>query len=113
MFGPTIGLILGIATASLAQSTGYAPVLTTCPTAQGALLRTSGDVNADEASYVSRHRTTTASAWQTFLSAHDTGYNLNQLAPNASSWPVLGIAASGGGYRAHPALFRSSFDESA
>lgn len=85
-------------------------------------------INADEASYIERRRQNeVASAFETFLANNITGYDLNALAPNASfcescthfcsstfdhpfnadclfcyqtTGPTVGIAVSGGGFRA-------------
>lgn len=119
----------------------YQPVNVTCPSRS--LLRNAGTVgsnnqsiNPDEASYIERRRQNeVANAFQTFLADNKTGYDLSQLAPNASycklsrlfhhshaghplpflarssclahsscfhacPGPTVGIAVSGGGFRA-------------
>ncbi|KAK9899955.1 hypothetical protein P389DRAFT_156803 [Cystobasidium minutum MCA 4210] len=84
----------------------YQPVNVTCPSRS--LLRSAGtsagnnqSINADEASYIERRRQSeVASAFETYLANNVTGYDLNALAPNASFWPTVGIAVSGGGFRA-------------
>lgn len=87
------------------QVSSYAPVNVTCPTR---LLRNAGthpssnqSLNPNEASYVENRRfQLVGQAFQSYLSAHDTGYDVGQLVPNSSYWPTVGIAASGGGFRA-------------
>lgn len=84
----------------------YRPVNVTCP--PRSLLRNAGtaaannqSINPDEASYVERRRQNeVGSAFEAFLANNITGYDLAALAPNASYWPTVGIAVSGGGFRA-------------
>lgn len=87
-------------------SNGYKPTNVTCPSRS--LVRNAGTnaannqtVNPDEASYIARRKQIVASAFQDFLGQDNlTGYDLNAIAPNASYWPTVGIAVSGGGFRA-------------
>lgn len=97
-----------------ANPTGsYAPSFGTCPTANGnvGLIRNSSNhaVSNQEAAYVNQHRTGTQSTWQTWLSSNP-GPNLNgangipggvqNYTSNVANLPRVGIALSGGGYRA-------------
>lgn len=86
----------------------YAPRNVTCPSRS--LIRSAGlnvngasnqSVNSNEALYIqNRRQNVVGPAFEAFLANNLTGYDLNALAPNASYWPNVGIAVSGGGYRA-------------
>lgn len=97
-----------------ANPTGsYAPSYGTCPTANGArgFIRDARNnvINPTEADYVNRHRTATQQAWRTWLSSNP-GPNLDgangipggvqNYTNTISNLPRVGIALSGGGYRA-------------
>lgn len=97
-----------------ANPTGsYAPSFGTCPTANGSegFIRDARNhaVSNQEADYVSRHRSGTQQAWQTWLSSNP-GPNLDgtngipggvqNYTSTLSNLPKVGIALSGGGYRA-------------
>ena len=86
---------------------GYKPTNVTCPSRS--LIRNAGTnaannqtVNPDEASYIQRRKQqVVAQAFQDYLGSDNaTGYDLQAIAPNATYWPTVGIAVSGGGYRA-------------
>lgn len=90
----------------LAQDeSSYAPTEVSCPSNNGSLLRLSGSTKSDnqtlaesEQSWVSERRSQIESSWADFLSNHSIGYSASDF--NSSTWPTLGLAVSGGGYRA-------------
>ena len=91
----------------------YAPSFGTCPTASGnvGFIRNASNhaVGNEEAAYIDKHRTATQATWQTWLSSNP-GPNLNgangipggvqNYTSNVDNLPRVGIALSGGGYRA-------------
>lgn len=85
------------------QSASYAPTFVPCPS-DSSLLRLAGTpqqgnqtLSTQEAAFVQGRRSAVAPNWSSWLSdsTRDTGYDLSQLAPNDSSWPILAIANSG------------------
>lgn len=68
---------------------------------------TSQEINAQEADYIQRHRTSMQSSWRSWLSSNSPGPNLNSIPGGVENYtntisnlPRVGIAVSGGGYRA-------------
>ena len=91
----------------------YAPSFGTCPTANGTVgfIRNASNhaVSNQEAAYVDRHRTGTQATWQTWLSSNPgpdlDGTNgipggVQNYTNTIGNLPKVGIALSGGGYRA-------------
>lgn len=99
-------LALLAASAAVAQDEdAYAPTNVSCPSTSGSLLRLSGSASennqtlgSDEQSWVSERRSQMESSWSDFLSNHSIGYSADDF--NSSTWPTLGLAVSGGGFRA-------------
>lgn len=97
-----------------ANPTGsYGPSFGTCPTASGTegFIRNASNhaVSNEEAAYIAKHRTATQETWRTWLSS-TTGPNLDgtngipggvqNYTNTLDNLPKVGIALSGGGYRA-------------
>ena len=98
---PSLTTLLSfIVAASLVTAQGsYAPINVTCP----ANLIRSGEtgLSPDEAAYISQRKTKATQSLQTWLAgANLEDFNVSALFANESHVPTLGIAFSGGGYRA-------------
>lgn len=68
---------------------------------------TSQEINSQEADYIQRHRSAKQSSWKSWLSSASPGPNLNSISGGVENYtntisniPRVGIAVSGGGYRA-------------
>lgn len=104
-----LSLLLSVASQDLGSPTDYAPsVSVTCPnTTSTPLVRTFSSsnqtLNALEESYVdTRQATVIADAWEAWLGdGSGIGYNASTMDKfKASNFSKVGIAVSGGGYRA-------------
>jgi hypothetical protein len=72
------------------------------------LVRTDGGVNPDEVTYLAARQSNIVSGWNSWIGdGSQLGYNLSALQGNStgSSLPKVGIAISGGGYRAAQCTF--------
>ena len=83
---------------------GYTPVTSNCPSTPPSL-RSAGSLSQDERDFLDRRRNVTVPAMQEFLSrVQIPGFDVNSYfsnhASNVSLLPNLGIAFSGGGWRA-------------
>lgn len=90
----------------------YAPSMVACPTSNGnpGFIRDSRNnaVNSQEADYIQRHRAASQQGWQDWLSSSNPGPALDSALPGGVSnytsdvtrLPKVGLALSGGGYRA-------------
>ena len=52
-----------------------------------------------EQAYIQARKAVAEPLWQQYLGARNTGYDASSFG-NASAWPTLAMAVSGGGYRA-------------
>ena len=85
-------------------SGGYAPAVVPCPDARPAV-RSASTLSPEEASWLAQRRTATVQPMIDFLQRADiTGFDaqsfINSVSNNASAFPNIAIAVSGGGYRA-------------
>lgn len=90
----------------------YTPSMVACPTSNGnpGFIRDSRNnaVNSQEADYIQRHRAASQQGWQDWLSSSNPGPALDSALPGGVSnytsdvtrLPKVGLALSGGGYRA-------------
>lgn len=110
---------VGAALLARANPSGsYDPDRVSCPTAAGAnqpgggvgFVRNASSqaLGAGEASYVQRHQTQSQAAWQSWLSANNTldiAGGVQNYTSDLSRLPRVGLALSGGGYRAMVSAF--------
>jgi lysophospholipase len=94
------------ATVIQAQPQSYGPQLTQCPSSSD-LLRLGGSVSGNnqtlsplETAYITERKNVAIQTWTTFMGSRDVGYNFSSLVNSSETLPVMGIAVSGGGYRA-------------
>jgi lysophospholipase len=84
---------------------GYAPYAVDCPQPRP-VIRNSTSISPEETSWLEKRRSNTVWAIRDFLSrANITGFDTNsymdKIAENGTTLPNIGIALSGGGWRAH------------
>jgi lysophospholipase len=107
-FCPASIALAGMATAASlsgrmlpnAPSGGYAPKAVDCPSTRPSI-RLAGELSEQESSWLRLRRNATKQPMADFLQgAHIPGFDAAAFLANASAQPVVGIAVSGGGYRA-------------
>lgn len=87
-----------------AVSGGYAPAIVDCPSSRPTI-RSAATLSQDETDWLSKRRAATVQPMADFIDrAGISGFNgkdyINNLSNNVSALPNIGIAMSGGGYRA-------------
>lgn len=87
----------------------YAPSLAACPSVASLIRSAQSEVLcSNETDYIQRHQSATQQAWTDWLRASNPGPNLDGVLPggaqtytsNLDALPRVGVALSGGGYRA-------------
>lgn len=100
-----IAAISSNAVQAWSPSNGYAPANVTCADDVN-LLREASDLSKDEQDWLKKRNTITAESLKTFLDRSTKNFSdsssslLNKLFQDGDNVPKIGIAASGGGYRA-------------
>ncbi|KAL0482321.1 lysophospholipase PLB [Acrasis kona] len=79
----------------------YAPATVTCPPNTPLIRSINTGLSANETSYLSNRQPVVQSAWRTYLTqAAIPGFNIDNFLSNTTSTGKVGIAFSGGGFRA-------------
>lgn len=78
----------------------YAPYNTSCPAGVTDFIRTGQALSANETDYINARMQKIIDPLTDWLDGANLSYDMDKLTSNSTNAPKLGIAVSGGGYRA-------------